>query len=160
VPDHRKYCQQVGQRLRDDLLAQLRTARRPMSTTELRDNALAQPIRAGGAVTVAPLRHDHHVPAEGLSTYLANLSRNVVLRSENPSTVEGSTTFARMRSMPMVDGGGHPGPLRFSHCVLVWPGRRLCDAPDSKSYCGVPGYRRLGTSHPNPNTQRPWGSGE
>ena len=56
MPDHRKYCHQVGQRLRDDLLAQLRTARRPMSTTELRDNAPTQPIRAGSAVTVAPLQ--------------------------------------------------------------------------------------------------------
>jgi hypothetical protein len=56
VPDHRKYCHQVGQRLRDDLLAQLRTARRPMSTTELRDNAPTQPIRAGSAVTVDPLQ--------------------------------------------------------------------------------------------------------
>jgi hypothetical protein len=56
VPDHRTYCHQVGERLRDDLLAQLRTARRPMSTTELRDNAPTQPIRAGSAVIVAPLQ--------------------------------------------------------------------------------------------------------
>ena len=60
MPDHRKYCHQVGQRLRDDLLAQLRTARRPMSTTELRDNAPTQPIRAGSAVTVAPLQEQVH----------------------------------------------------------------------------------------------------
>ena len=56
MPDHRKYCHQVGQRLRDDLLAQLRTARRPMSTSELRDKAPTQPLRAGSAVTVAPLQ--------------------------------------------------------------------------------------------------------
>src|SRR5258705_2337186 len=56
VPDHRKYCNQVGQRLRDDLLAQLRTTRRPMSTSELRDKAPTHPLRAGSAVTVAPLQ--------------------------------------------------------------------------------------------------------
>jgi hypothetical protein len=56
VPDHRKYCNQVGQRLRDDLLAQLRMTRRPMSTSELRDKAPTHPLRAGSAVTVAPLQ--------------------------------------------------------------------------------------------------------
>ena len=54
--DHRKHCNQVGQRLRDDLLAQLRTTRRPMSTSELRDKAPTHPLRAGSAVTVAPLQ--------------------------------------------------------------------------------------------------------
>jgi hypothetical protein len=56
VPDRRKHRNQVGQRLRDDLLAQLRTARRPMSTSELRDNAPTYPLWAGSAVTVAPLQ--------------------------------------------------------------------------------------------------------
>jgi hypothetical protein len=56
VPDHRKHFNQVGQRLRDDLLAQLRTTRRPMSTSELRDKAPTYPLRAGSAVTVAPLQ--------------------------------------------------------------------------------------------------------
>ncbi|MCX2931686.1 hypothetical protein ORI20_15500 [Mycobacterium sp. CVI_P3] len=54
--DHRKYSNQVGQRLRDDLLAQLRMTRRPMSTSELRDKAPGRPLCAGSAVTVAPLQ--------------------------------------------------------------------------------------------------------
>lgn len=56
MPDHRTHCHQVGQRLRDDLLAQLRTTRRPMSTSELREKAATHPLRAGSAVTVAPLQ--------------------------------------------------------------------------------------------------------
>ena len=56
MPDHRTHCHQVRQRLRDDLLAQLRTTRRPMSTSELREKAATHPLRAGSAVTVAPLQ--------------------------------------------------------------------------------------------------------
>jgi hypothetical protein len=37
----------------------------------------------GTTVTVTPVRHRRELPADGLSVYLANLSRNVVLRSEN-----------------------------------------------------------------------------
>lgn len=37
----------------------------------------------GTQVTVAALAHDHAVPAEGLTVPLANLSRNVVLESQN-----------------------------------------------------------------------------
>src|SRR5262249_37251539 len=37
----------------------------------------------GTKVTVAPLDHDHAVPAEGLSVPLAHLSRNVILESQN-----------------------------------------------------------------------------
>lgn len=42
--------------LSDDLLAQLRTARRAMSTTELRDNAPRQPLRPGSVSLYPPLQ--------------------------------------------------------------------------------------------------------
>lgn len=38
---------------------------------------------SGTEVTVEPLEHDHTVPAEGLSIYVANLDRNVRLESQN-----------------------------------------------------------------------------
>jgi hypothetical protein len=43
---------------------------------------------AGNEVTVRELAYDHDVPAEGLLVYLANLSRNVILESENTKDVE------------------------------------------------------------------------
>jgi hypothetical protein len=43
---------------------------------------------AGAEVTVPPLAFDHTVPAPGLSAYVANLSRNVRLESENQNPAE------------------------------------------------------------------------
>jgi hypothetical protein len=52
------------------------------------DEALEVVAVAGNEVTVAePVRYDHVVPAEGLSAYVANLTRNVVLESRNPRDV-------------------------------------------------------------------------
>lgn len=56
MPEYRKHCHQVGQRLRDALLAQRRTTRRSMSTSELRDKATTHLSPPGSAVTVAPLQ--------------------------------------------------------------------------------------------------------
>jgi hypothetical protein len=43
---------------------------------------------SGNRVTVRPLAYDHQAPAAGLSAYVANLSRNVVLASENTADVK------------------------------------------------------------------------
>src|SRR5262249_8682281 len=37
----------------------------------------------GAAVTVTPVKHRRELPADGLSVYLANLSRNVIVQSQN-----------------------------------------------------------------------------
>jgi hypothetical protein len=42
---------------------------------------------AGSEVTVRPLAYDHLVPAQDLSVYVANVSRNVIVESENRDTV-------------------------------------------------------------------------
>ena len=42
----------------------------------------------GTQVKVAPLAHDHLPPAEGLQVYLANVSRNVVLKSEKAEPLQ------------------------------------------------------------------------
>ncbi|KWX20443.1 hypothetical protein AFM11_30120 [Mycolicibacterium wolinskyi] len=42
--------------LRDDILAQLRTAGRPLTTSELRGNAPAQPLTPGAAEHYPPLQ--------------------------------------------------------------------------------------------------------
>jgi hypothetical protein len=57
VPDHR-FRDRVNQMLRDDILAQLRTARRPMSTSELCAYAPALPPRPGASVRLRP-PHEH-----------------------------------------------------------------------------------------------------
>jgi hypothetical protein len=53
VPD-RSFYQQINRQLRDDIVAQLRTARRPMTTTQLREKAPRLPLRRGGPTVLAP----------------------------------------------------------------------------------------------------------
>jgi hypothetical protein len=53
VPD-RSFYQQINRRLRDDILAQMRTARRPLTTTQLRENAASLPVRPGARTQLAP----------------------------------------------------------------------------------------------------------
>ncbi|GBE68263.1 hypothetical protein MFM001_47250 [Mycobacterium sp. MFM001] len=55
MPD-RSFRERVNETLRDDILAQLRTARRPMSTSELRAHAPHLPLRPGGGPLLAPLQ--------------------------------------------------------------------------------------------------------
>ncbi|GAB4897879.1 hypothetical protein MAHJHV34_49750 [Mycobacterium avium subsp. hominissuis] len=50
------FRERVNETLRDDILAQLRTARRPMSTSELRAHAPRLPLRPGGGPLLAPLQ--------------------------------------------------------------------------------------------------------
>jgi hypothetical protein len=42
---------------------------------------------AGRTITVDPLEFDHTIPEAGLSLYLANVSRNVVIESENANVI-------------------------------------------------------------------------
>jgi hypothetical protein len=42
----------------------------------------------GNEVTVRPLVHDHDTPAEDIAICVANLSRNVIFRSEKPTPIE------------------------------------------------------------------------
>jgi hypothetical protein len=44
---------------------------------------------SGSLVTVTPLVCDHLVPAAGLSTYVADMTRNVEIESANPSDIAG-----------------------------------------------------------------------
>ncbi|MGY1994509.1 hypothetical protein [Mycolicibacterium fortuitum] len=53
MPDH-TFDRKVNAILRDDLLAQLRAAGRPMSTSELRTNAPHQPLVPGGQRSYPP----------------------------------------------------------------------------------------------------------
>ncbi|MBV0920286.1 hypothetical protein KC238_23805 [Mycobacteroides chelonae] len=53
MPDH-TFDRKVNAILRDDLLAQLRSAGRPMSTTELRTNAPQQPLAPGAQRSYPP----------------------------------------------------------------------------------------------------------
>lgn len=53
MPD-RSFYQQINRQLRDDIVAQLRTARRPMTTTQLREKAPRLPLRRGGPTVLAP----------------------------------------------------------------------------------------------------------
>ncbi|MDO3240996.1 hypothetical protein P5W04_12790 [Mycobacteroides abscessus subsp. abscessus] len=55
MPD-RKFEQHLNTMLRDDILAQLRTAAQPRSTSELRANAPAQPLQPGGTEHYPPLQ--------------------------------------------------------------------------------------------------------
>lgn len=55
MPD-RKFEQRLNAVLRDDILAQLRTAGGPLSTTELRSHAPTQPLQPGG--------HPHYPPLQ------------------------------------------------------------------------------------------------
>jgi hypothetical protein len=55
VPN-RKFEQHLNTMLRDDILAQLRAAGRPVSTSELRINAPAQPLQPGGPAEYPPLQ--------------------------------------------------------------------------------------------------------
>ncbi|MDV7195555.1 hypothetical protein [Mycolicibacterium fortuitum] len=53
MPDH-AFDRKVNAILRDDLLAQLRAAGRPMSTSQLRTNAPHQPLVSGGQRSYPP----------------------------------------------------------------------------------------------------------
>ena len=55
MPD-RRFHERINELLRDDILAQLRTARRPMSTTELREKAPTQPFRPNSTRRFPPLQ--------------------------------------------------------------------------------------------------------
>jgi hypothetical protein len=55
VPD-RRFHERINEVLRDDILAQLRTARRPMSTTELREKAPTQLFGPNGTRRFPPLQ--------------------------------------------------------------------------------------------------------
>ncbi len=55
----------------------------PGTTLQNQDEELTLLAVSGTEVTVAPLAHDHLVPAGGLSVPLANLTRNIIVESEN-----------------------------------------------------------------------------
>jgi hypothetical protein len=61
----------------------------------------------GREVTVRPLAHDHTAPADGLSVYLANTSRNVVLRSEKtaPLSSRGHAMFMHSPRVRIANAG-------------------------------------------------------
>jgi hypothetical protein len=74
----------------------------PGTGLQNQDEELTLLAIAGREVTVAPLVHDHLVPAEGVSVPLANLTRNVILESENAKDVSRSGHVMFMHSA-MVD---------------------------------------------------------
>jgi hypothetical protein len=55
----------------------------PSATLQAPDEELTILAIDGKEATVAPLAHDHAAPAEGLSVPLANLTRNIVIASQN-----------------------------------------------------------------------------
>jgi hypothetical protein len=61
----------------------------------------------GTEVNVRPLVHDHSTPAEGLFLYLANVSRNVVFRSEKvePLQSRGHTMFMHSPRVCLANAG-------------------------------------------------------
>ncbi len=60
----------------------------------------------GKDVTVAPLANDHLPPAEKLTVHVANLTRNVVIESQNTSEVmrRGQAINQRPRSFLVYAG--------------------------------------------------------
>jgi hypothetical protein len=71
-------------------------------------------------VTVSsPLQYDHAVPAAGLSTYVADVTRNVVLQSENPSDVSGRGHVMFMTSQVNIAYVGFYGLGRTNKLVPV-----------------------------------------
>jgi hypothetical protein len=60
---------------------------------------------AGNEVRVRPLAYDHRVPADGLSVYLANVTRNVVLSSQNTqdSSRAGHVMFMHSPDVTLAD---------------------------------------------------------
>jgi hypothetical protein len=84
-----------------------RPARSPSVPAETEDEERTILDVAGTEVTVAPLTYDHLVPAEGLSVYAGNLSRNVVLRSQNPrvNSLRGHVMFMHSPKVSLAYAG-------------------------------------------------------
>jgi hypothetical protein len=61
----------------------------PSTTIDNHDENLTILAISGNQVTVSPLQYDHLAPAAGLSVYIADLTRNVMLVSQNPADIAG-----------------------------------------------------------------------
>src|SRR5262249_36485086 len=54
------------------------------------DETLTIQAISGTQVTVSPLAYNHLAPSSGLSPYVADMNRNVILQSENPNDMAGT----------------------------------------------------------------------
>ena len=128
MPD-RNFYQHINRQLRDDILAQLRTARRPMTTTQLREKAPRLPLRSGGQTLLAP-------PQEQVYRALCQL--------RSRGTVRQHPTPGRDAAWVIVPGEADDEIARLEAALLFNPNNaRHPAAPDCGRQVAAPSRRRL-----------------